>query len=65
MIEHSSDGNCYVVRADEKLTAFVELESAIRSCGGAAAMQRKAAMMNVAARVIAPVHITLSLLCGA
>ena len=27
------DGNCFVVRADEKLTAFLELESAIRSRG--------------------------------
>jgi hypothetical protein len=27
---HRSDGQCFIVRADEKLTAFVELESAIR-----------------------------------
>jgi hypothetical protein len=27
---HRGDGKCFVVRADEKLTAFVELESAIR-----------------------------------
>jgi hypothetical protein len=27
---HRDDGNGFVVRADEKLTAFVELESAIR-----------------------------------
>jgi len=27
---HSDDGKRFVVRADEKLTAFVELESAIR-----------------------------------
>jgi hypothetical protein len=27
---HRDDGNRFVVRADEKLTAFVELESAIR-----------------------------------
>jgi len=27
------DGKRYVVRADEKLTAFVELESAICACG--------------------------------
>jgi hypothetical protein len=27
------DGQRFVVRADEKLTAFLELESAIRSCG--------------------------------
>jgi len=26
------DGNRYVVRADEKLTAFLELESAIGAC---------------------------------
>jgi len=28
---HRGDGKRYVVRADEKLTAFVELESAIRA----------------------------------
>jgi hypothetical protein len=28
-----SDGKRFVVRADEKLTAFVELESAICACG--------------------------------
>jgi hypothetical protein len=28
---HRSDGKRFVVRADEKLTAFVELESAIRA----------------------------------
>jgi hypothetical protein len=30
---HSDDGKRFVVRADEKLTTFVELESAIRTCG--------------------------------
>jgi hypothetical protein len=30
---HRDDGKRFVVRADEKLTAFVELESAIRTCG--------------------------------
>jgi hypothetical protein len=30
---HRDDGKRFVVRADEKLTAFVELESAIRACG--------------------------------
>ena len=30
---HRDDGKRFVVRADEKLTAFVELESAIRGCG--------------------------------
>jgi hypothetical protein len=30
---HRADGKRYIVRADEKLTAFVELESAIRACG--------------------------------
>jgi hypothetical protein len=30
---HRGDGQRFVVRADEKLTAFVELESAIRGCG--------------------------------
>jgi hypothetical protein len=29
---HHDDGKRYVVRADEKLTAFLELESAIRAC---------------------------------
>jgi hypothetical protein len=29
---HRSDGKRFVVRADEKLTAFVELEAAICSC---------------------------------
>jgi hypothetical protein len=28
---HRDDGKCFVVHADEKLTAFVELESAIRA----------------------------------
>jgi hypothetical protein len=30
---HRGDGKRFVVRADEKLTAFLELESAIPSCG--------------------------------
>jgi hypothetical protein len=30
---HRGDGKRFVVRADEKLTAFLELESAIRACG--------------------------------
>jgi hypothetical protein len=30
---HRHDGRRYVVRADEKLSAFLELESAIRTCG--------------------------------
>jgi hypothetical protein len=30
---HRDDGKRFVVRADEKLTAFVELEWAIRACG--------------------------------
>jgi hypothetical protein len=29
---HRDDGKRFVVRADEKLTAFLELESAIRGC---------------------------------
>jgi len=33
---HRDDGKRFVVRADEKLTAFVELESAIRTCGNCA-----------------------------
>jgi hypothetical protein len=30
---HRGDGQRFVVRADEKLTAFIELEGAIRPCG--------------------------------
>jgi hypothetical protein len=30
---HRDDGKRFVVKADEKLTAFLELESAIRVCG--------------------------------
>jgi len=30
---HRGDGKRFIVRADEKLTAFLELESAIRGCG--------------------------------
>jgi len=30
---HRDDGKCFVARADEKLTAFLELESAISACG--------------------------------
>jgi hypothetical protein len=30
---HRGDGKRFVVRADEKLTAFVELESMTRGCG--------------------------------
>jgi hypothetical protein len=29
---HRGDGKRFVVHADEKLTAFIELESAIRAC---------------------------------
>jgi hypothetical protein len=29
---HRDDGKRFVVRADEKLTAFMELESATRAC---------------------------------
>jgi hypothetical protein len=31
---HRDDGKRFVVRADEKLTAFLELESAVRACAG-------------------------------
>ena len=31
--EHRGEGKRFVVRADEKLTAFLELESVIRVCG--------------------------------
>jgi len=33
---HRADGKRFVVRADEKLTAFLELESATRACGDCA-----------------------------
>jgi hypothetical protein len=32
LIEKYEDGKRFVVQADEKLTAFMELESAIRPC---------------------------------
>jgi hypothetical protein len=30
---HRGDGQRFIVRAEEKLSAFMELESAIRGCG--------------------------------
>jgi hypothetical protein len=30
---HRDNGKRFVVRADKKLTAFLELESAVRACG--------------------------------
>jgi hypothetical protein len=33
MDAHRDNGKRFVVRADEQLTAFVELESEIRACG--------------------------------
>jgi hypothetical protein len=30
---HRGDGKRFVVHADEKLTAFIELQAAIRACG--------------------------------
>ncbi len=30
---HRDDGKRFIVRADEKLTAFLELESPVRACG--------------------------------
>jgi hypothetical protein len=33
IVDAHREGKRFVVRADEKLTAFVELESAIRACG--------------------------------
>jgi len=53
---HRDEGKRFVVHADEKLTALLELESAICACGevAAAVLQRNAtaAIVNVA-RVIA------------
>ena len=34
IVDAHRNGKRYVVHADEKLTAFVEPESAIRACGG-------------------------------
>jgi len=31
---HRDDGKRFIVRADEKLTAFLELESVTSACGG-------------------------------
>jgi hypothetical protein len=31
---HRDDGKRFVVQAEEKLTAFLELESVTRACGG-------------------------------
>jgi hypothetical protein len=36
---HRGDGKHFVVRADEKLTAFMELECLIRVCGGTQAIR--------------------------
>jgi hypothetical protein len=33
---HRDDGKRFVVRADENLTAFLELERAVRACGESA-----------------------------
>jgi hypothetical protein len=33
VVAHRDDGKRFVVRADEKLAAFLELESAIRASG--------------------------------
>jgi len=30
---HRDDGKCFIVRADEKLTTFLELETATCACG--------------------------------
>jgi hypothetical protein len=37
---HRGDGKRFVVRADEKLTAFLELESAIRAAEGSKGLRR-------------------------
>jgi hypothetical protein len=42
---HHDDGKRYVVRADEKLTAFVELESAIDAARRGAARDRCARLL--------------------
>jgi hypothetical protein len=47
------------------LSRHLQGDSYVTSGAPAAVLQRKAAVMSVAARVIAPVHSTLSLPCGA
>ena len=42
---HRDDGKRYVVRADDKLTAFVELESATRA-GGAILLDEQASFFK-------------------
>jgi hypothetical protein len=56
---HRDDGQRFVVHADEKLTAFLELESAIRAaecpqdCGG-----REIRLDKLSRRVIKPLSVT-------
>ena len=46
---HRGDGKCFVVRADEKLAAFVELESALQDAtGGISTKQPDKAKLKVA-----------------
>ena len=44
---HRSDGKRFVVRADELLTAFLELELAIRTCGQFVLADRRDFFKNV------------------
>jgi hypothetical protein len=48
---HRGDGKRFVVHADEKLTAFIELVAASRSTGAAAAWDAASALTPVSASV--------------
>jgi hypothetical protein len=48
---HRVDGKRFVVHADEKLTAFLELVAATRSTGAAAGWDAALALMPVSASV--------------
>jgi hypothetical protein len=63
---HRDDGKRFVVRADEKLTAFLELESAIRA-GGEMPRQAGEIFPNSPdmKRSIPPALIALALVCFA
>jgi hypothetical protein len=49
---HRDDGKRFVVRADEKLTAFVELESAILGCGKGITKFRASSLISETAQSI-------------
>jgi hypothetical protein len=62
---HRDDGKRFIVRADEKLTAFLELESATRACGELS-RQSGELLRNSPENMkksIPPILITISLVC--